>query len=102
LNFLSEKTTCIAVYQRAHYVKVYLHALKESGLHRPYRRADVALRFAPMSLRVAADTYYVMACPRCDPEAVRQATLSKSLISESMETLSMKFPAVACAAACAR
>lgn len=54
------------------------------------------------ALRVTANTLDAISCPRRDSKTVHQVSLSKSLISESMEKLSMKFPAVACAAPCAR
>lgn len=56
----------------------------------------IALGFAPMLLSVTTDIFQVIFCTPCDSVFCHQASLSRSLISVSIEKSLTKSPATAC------
>ena len=58
----------------------------------------ISLGPAPMLMSVTTDGFQVFLCPWCNPVFCRQGSLSRSLISVSIEKSSTKLPVLACCA----
>ena len=65
-------------------------------------QVHMALGFAPMLLSVTSDIFQVIFCPPCDSVFCHQASLSRSLISASIEKSLTKSPVSACFAPSAK
>jgi hypothetical protein len=59
-------------------------------------QVHIPLGFAPRLLSVTSDVFQVILCPLCNSAFCHQASLSRSLISASIEKSSTKSPVLAC------